>query len=100
MQLDSGASGHMKLTIELSKTASVVITEMARRCGQRPESIARICTEANLAQSIDIALAEDGDLWLMGNASDPDGICSEYWEEVEKPGSYKFTLKRHGLLNT
>jgi hypothetical protein len=88
----------MKLTIELSKTASVVITEMARRCCQRPESIARICTEANLAQSIDNAIAEDGDLWLLENANKPEGICREYWEEVEKPGSYAFALKHHGLL--
>ena len=90
----------MTLKIELSKTASVVITEMARRCCQRPESIARICTEANLAQSIDNLIAEDGDLWLLENASDPDEICREYWQEVEKPASYAFALRREGLLKS
>jgi hypothetical protein len=95
---NSGAFGGMKLTIELSEIASVIITEMARRCDQRPEAIARICTETTLAQSIDDFIAEEPDLWLLTNASDPEKVCQEYWEEVEKPGSYTFALKRNGFL--
>ena len=88
----------MKLTIELSKTASVIITEMARRCCQRPESIARTCTETTLAQSIDDFIAEEGDLWLLENASHPEKVCRQYWKELAKPGNYSFALKRNGLL--
>jgi hypothetical protein len=81
------------IEIELTDSASAVLTEMARRGKVKPEAIARICVEDTLSQAVDLLIG-DGDEVLLKNARDPDETCRICWEEVQKPGDYARALKR------
>jgi hypothetical protein len=81
------------IEIELSDSASAVITEMTRRRKVRPEAIARLCVEHILSQHIDLVINDDdGDAWFTENGRDPNKACREWWKEVENPGSYARVL--------
>jgi hypothetical protein len=89
-----GKSKYMKtIEIELSDTASSVLTEMAKRGQVKPEAIARICVENSLSQAIDRQNAVDGDEWFRESAKDVDKACLASWKDVDNPGDYAPALK-------
>lgn len=81
------------MEIELSDSASAVITEMARRGRVKPQAIARLCLEQAVAGAIDQRVAEDGDVWFIESAKDLEQACRQCWREVDEPGSYAVALR-------
>jgi hypothetical protein len=88
------------IEIELSDSASAVITEMARRGKVKPEALARICLEDTLSQAVNRLTCADGDIGYLESARDPDKACRESWEEVEFAGDYATVLGRKEMPAT